>query len=222
MGNHDDEYSDRTRQEIIAHLAVQPFSMTRPGPKDLGAGGNYVLTVKSASSDDVAAALYFPDSGAYSSDRERLGLYAWISFAQIEWYRRQSAALTQGNLGVPLPALAFFHIPLPEYREAVQAKTRVGQAWEGVCAPELNSGLFTAFVEAGDVMGAFVGHDHDNDFAGTVRGICLAYGRKTGTFSYLQHQQSGARIIEITEHQRTFESWIRTHDGQVVDRAIHP
>lgn len=35
----------------------------------------------------------------------------------------------------------------------------------------MNSGLFAAFLEAGDVMGAFVGHDHVNDFEGVTRTI---------------------------------------------------
>ncbi len=222
LGNHDDEYSDRTRAEIIAYMDHKPFSLTQPGPDELGAAGNYVLSVASATSENIAAGLYFLDSGAYTTDRKRLGFYAWVPQARIEWYRKESRRLTAEHGGIPLPALAFFHIPLPEYREAGEAPAKVGQRRENVCAPELNSGLFTAFIESGDVMGTFVGHDHDNDFAATVRGITLAYGRKTGTFSYLNHLQSGARVIELTEGERRFESWIRTQDGQVLDRSVHP
>lgn len=222
LGNHDDEYSDRSRTEIIAYLATRPLSLTQPGPPDLGSGGNYVVTVQSGHSESVAAALYFLDSGAYTTDRKRFGFYAWVPQERIAWYRRESRALTEARGGVPLPALAFFHIPLPEYREAASAPDLVGQVHEGVCAPELNSGLFTALLEGGDVMGTFVGHDHDNDFAATVRGICLAYGRKTGTFSYLNHVQPGARVIELIEGERRFTSWIRTQDGQVEYRATFP
>ena len=222
LGNHDHEFNDCTRPEIVAYMAGQPFSLTHPGPAELGSGGNYSLSDQSAHSPTPAAVLYFLDSGAYTSDRQRFGYYAWMPPSRIEWYRNQSRRLTAENQGTPLPALAFFHIPLPEYREAGESPSLVGQKREGICAPDLNSGLFTAFLEGGDVMGTFVGHDHDNDFAATVRGICLAYGRKTGTFSYLNHLQSGARIIELTEGQRTFTSWIRTHDGQVLDRAVHP
>ena len=44
--------------------------------------------------------------------------YAWFTFDQVNWYRSQSAAYTERNGGKPLPALAFFHIPLPEYNQA--------------------------------------------------------------------------------------------------------
>ncbi len=222
LGNHDHEFNDCTRPEIVAYMAGQPCSLTQSGPAELGSGGNYVLSVQSSHSPTTATALYFLDSGAYTADRKRLGFYAWVPQARIEWYRKESRRLTAEHGGIPLPALAFFHIPLPEYREAGEAPAKVGQKMENVCAPELNSGLFTAFIETGDVMGTFVGHDHDNDYAATVRGICLAYGRKTGTFSYLKHLQSGARVIELREGERCFESWIRTHDGQVLDRAVHP
>ena len=219
LGNHDDEYSDRTRKELIAYLAGKPFSLTQPGPEELGAAGNYVVPVASTRASDPAAILYFLDSGAYTADRNRLGFYAWVPPSRIEWYRRESRRLTSSHGGIPFPALAFFHIPLPEYREAGESPARVGQKWEGVCAPELNSGLFTAFIEAGDVMGTFVGHDHDNDFVAPVRGIGLAYGRKTGTFSYLKHLQSGARVIELQEGQRSFTTWVRTAEGAEEQRV---
>ena len=42
----------------------------------------------------------------------------------------------------------------------------IGIRREKACAPALNSGLFTAIKgKTGDVMGVFVGHDHDDDYA---------------------------------------------------------
>ena len=58
---------------------------------------------------------------------------------------------------------------------------------EKACAPELNTGMFTAMKEAGDVMGMFVGHDHDNDYAVMWKGILLAYGRFTGGNTEYNH-----------------------------------
>ena len=222
LGNHDDEYTDRSRGEIIAYLETKPLSLTRSGESGLDSVGNYMVPIQSTESGKTAAALYFLDSGSYTADRCRLGFYSWINFKQIEWYRRQSSRLTIENGGKPLPALAFFHIPLPEYREAAQSPTLVGRSLESVCAPEMNSGFFTSLIEMGDVMGAFVGHDHDNDFAATLRGICLAYGRKIGGYSYTNHPQSGARVIELIEGRREFESWIRNHDGKEEFRSIFP
>ena len=88
-----------------------------------------------------------------------------------------------------MPALAFFHIPLPEYNEAASDENAIliGTRMEKACAPELNTGMFTAMKEAGDVMGMFVGHDHDNDYAVMWKGILLAYGRFTGGNTEYNH-----------------------------------
>ena len=44
---------------------------------------------------------------------------------------------------------------------------------EKACAPKLNTGMFAAMKEAGDVMGVFVGHDHDNDYAVMWKKMCI-------------------------------------------------
>ena len=69
--------------------------------------------------------------------------------------------------------------------------------------------MFAAMKEAGDVMGVFVGHDHDNDYAVMWKNILLAYGRYTGGNTVYNHLPNGARIIVLDEGARTFTSWIR-------------
>lgn len=56
----------------------------------------------------------------------------------------------------------------PEYRAELP---RVCFFGEPVCDPQLNSGLFNAMLECGDVMGVFCGHDHNNDYAINNRGF---------------------------------------------------
>ena len=63
--------------------------------------------------------------------------------------------------------------------------------------------------EAGDVMGMFVGHDHDNDYDVMWKGILLAYGRFTGGNTEDNHLSNGARVIVMKEGARTFTTWIR-------------
>ena len=46
-----------------------------------------------------------------------------------------------------------------------------GTRMEKACAPAINTGMFAAMKEAGDVMGTFVGHDHDNDYSVMWKGI---------------------------------------------------
>ena len=121
----------------------------------------------------------------------------------MNWYRRQSAAYKAKNGGHPLPALAFFHIPLPEYNEAASDENAIliGTRMEKACAPELNTGMFTAMKEAGDVMGMFVGHDHDNEY---------------------NHLSNGARVIVMKEGARTFTTWIRLKGGEIIDKTVYP
>ena len=124
----------------------------------------------------------------------------------------------------PLPALAFFHIPLPEYNEAASDENAIliGTRMEKACAPELNTGMFTAMKEAGDVMGMFVGHDHDNDYAVMWKGILLAYGRFTGGNTEYNHLSNGARVIVMKEGARTFTTWIRLKGGEIIDKTVYP
>jgi hypothetical protein len=69
--------------------------------------------------------------------------------------------------------------------------------------------MFSAMLESKDVMGMFVGHDHNNDYIGTVYDICLAFGRVTGLDAYGELER-GARVIELYEGAFQFDSWIRT------------
>lgn len=63
-------------------------------------------------------------------------------------------------------------------------QTCYGHKFEPVCAAQVNSGLFAALLEMGDVMGTFCGHDHVNDFHGQYHGIRLCYGRSSGHSTY--------------------------------------
>ena len=115
----------------------------------------------------------------------------------------------------PVPSLAFFHIALPEFNQAASDENAqlYGIRREKACAPALNSGLFTAIKENGDVMGVFVGHDHDDDYAVCWYDVLLAYGRFTGGPTEYIHIPNGARVIELNEGARTFKTWIRTKAG---------
>lgn len=65
------------------------------------------------------------------------------------------------------------------------------------------------YLDMKDVMGVFCGHDHDNDFIGMERGIALGYGRVSGLDAYGDLER-GARIIDLYEDQRRFDTWICT------------
>lgn len=227
LGNHDDEETELSRTQIVEYLTTLPYSFVEEGPESLGGTGDYTVDIVGRASAGPAVVLYFLDSHAYPTIEavdqceDVPSKYGWLSFDQIQWYRQTSRNIRAANHGESVPALAFFHIPLPEYADRRVLKTSIGTKGETVCCGALNSGMFTAIVEEGDIMGVFVGHDHDNDYAGELLGFCLAYGRCSGAGTYGE-LSPGARIIELTEGQRTFCSWIRAADGPVTNHFCYP
>lgn len=213
FGNHDSQ-ADWSRQQIATYVQGLKNCLNADQAETDG-GSNFVLPV-SSSANQKEALLYFMDSNAYSTLEPRVDGWGWFTHSQVEWYRAQSAQYTAMNGGKPFPALAFFHIPLPEYYAAWTNKERraIGSRRESECGPEINTGMFAAMVESGDVMGTFVGHDHYNDYIGVQYDIALAYGRVTKPSSKRNHPVAGGRVIVLKEGQRAFDSWIREVNGK--------
>jgi hypothetical protein len=207
LGNHDDE-GRLDRSELMEVARAQPGCLIQRGPPDIGGVGNYVLPVAGTRGGQVAALLYFLDSGSYCLTGA--GHYAWFTHRQVAWYRLTSQAWERRARAV-LPAIAFFHIPIPEYDLAWrEGYDKRGSRHEPVCGPSINAGMFAAFYERGDVAGTFVGHDHANDFDATLHGIRLCYGRASGYGGYGRLRFArGARVIELREGRREFRSWLR-------------
>jgi len=213
FGNHDDE-GNLSRTQLMEVQRTISHCLSQPGPEDVSGVGNYVLSIRGSEGEQPAAVLYFLDSNSYA-ETEIAG-YGWIRRDQIAWYLQTARALRVENGGEPLPGLAFFHIPLPEYNEVWDLHICHGHKYEPICSPLLNSGFFAALHEAGDVMGTFVGHDHVNDFVGELYGIRLCCGRGTGFNTYgRQGFKRGARLIQLQEGVRDFRTWLRLEGGEV-------
>ncbi len=208
FGNHDFE-SDMNNAQILEYLQTMPYNLTHDarGAK-LSGVGNCTLPIMGSDGKKEKWALYFLDSHSYTTDRT-FGYYSWIKHDQIEWYRKTSDLTTARNNRI-LPSLAFFHIPLPEYETARWVCREFGEKQEGVYGPSLNTGLFSSFIEKRDVIGTFVGHDHNNDYMIDVDGnIALAFGRKTGyPAAYNEVLSRGARVINLYEDEAKFDSYI--------------
>ena len=223
FGNHDDELG-MSRKELYDFIKDMPGNLTST-VEGISGVTNYILPVKASDGGKDAALLYVFDSNSYSTMKHLKG-YGWIKHDQVQWYLDESRKYTEANGGTPMMALSFFHIPLPEYHDAVQNEGSflIGTRKEKACAPEINTGLFAAMQEAGDVLGVFVGHDHVNDYAVSWKGIMLCYGRFTGgkTVYHDMPGGNGARVIELTEGVRQFRSWIRLKGGQVINDFTYP
>lgn len=224
FGNHDHQFNV-TDSALLASVKNVPYNMTTTAP-GISGDCNFDLPVYAPNGKKVEAVLY----GLDSHNDSRLGKvgvkgYDYIYRDQIDWYARTSKGYTQKNNGTPLPSLAFFHIPLPEYWDAAIDPVAIlyGSRREPMCNPKLNSGLFCAMKEQGDVMGMFCGHDHDDDYAVAYYGVLLAYGRFSGGNTEYNHLNcNGARVIEMKQGERSFKTWIRLRNGAVEQSTEFP
>ena len=123
-----------------------------------------------------------------------------LRFDQVNWYYQTSRAM-EDYAGHKIPALMYMHFPLPEHRMAAMHREECG--FEGtqmspICCSKLNSGLFSACLQRGDVKAIFCGHDHKNDFSGVYCGVRLGFD---GYWSYCAcHVEAlrGGRLFEIS------------------------
>lgn len=223
MGNHDHE-GKNSRKSIVEYVSRLPGSLTQNGPADLPGHGNYTLPILAPDGQRVRFVLYLMDSRAYARDTvlkdvKGIGKYCWFSPLQVQWFRERAADYRQAN-GAPVPAAAFFHIPLPEYYDAWQRGDMkpVGEMRERskttpICSPNVNSGMFYAMLESRSMLCTFCGHDHDNDFVGRHLGVGLAYGRFTGGTNTYQHWENGVRLIDIAPDGRSLTTFTHLRSG---------
>ena len=208
FGNHDDNWgmSNTELYDLVRTIPGNLFPERGDNPSP-----DYTVSILGHDSDEIAALLYCFDSGTYLYEYQ---MYEPVHTDQVLWYYQSSKAFTKANGGEPVPSLSFLHIPFPEYREELP---RVGFFGEPVCDPQLNSGLFNAMLECGDVMGVFCGHDHNNDYAINNRGILLAYGRYSGGDTVYNDIPNGGRVIVLKEGSRHFNTWVSLKGGERID-----
>ena len=224
FGNHDHDKED----EISCAEQVKLFQehencLMFNADDSITGSANYNLTIKASKSDKDIYNLWFIDSNNLYENRE-ISYYDWVHEDQIDWYKKTAKELADENGGEVLPALLFQHIPVPEEYDLVRKakpwekldsvpghgkwsdtdyvlKDGIeGYMGEGPCSPCVNSGQFASWIEVGDVKGAFFGHDHMNDFVGTVDGIMLGQCKTAGFQPYTDGCRTGVRLITLNEN----------------------
>ncbi|KAE8646772.1 probable inactive purple acid phosphatase 29 [Cucumis sativus] len=218
LGNHDQQ-STLSRKGVMKHIIGLKNTLSKVNPsevKTIDGFGNYNLEVGGVKGSDFenksVLNLYFLDSGDYSTVPRIVG-YSWIKPSQQFWFQLTSAKLKRAYMDKPFPqktaapGLTFFHIPLPEFSN-FDASNYTGVRQEEISSPPVNSGFFTAMVEAGDVKAVFTGHDHLNDFCGLFTGINLCYG---GGFGYHAYGKAGwsrrARVVVANLERTAKGNW---------------
>jgi 3',5'-cyclic AMP phosphodiesterase CpdA len=227
FGNHDEDQTPSTGMDEAALLDYYmsfPNNLNRPDPAGVHGTGNVHVLIRGGVDQEPRFNVWALDSGRYSPDTiagqsleaDGLRSYDWIRSSQVAWYVRTSEEL-EARYGRGIPALMFFHIPLPEFALMWEHRDRhgvVGEKNEDVAAGAFNSGLFAALQQRGDVRGVFVGHDHVNDFVGDYFGIRLGYSANTGFGTYgldgeEPDRMRGARVFVIEEERpEDFETFM--------------
>lgn len=237
-GNHDEDSTPKSglnEEDMLGIYMSYRYNMNTPGVKDITGTGNMNLLIKNSKGTDAAFNLWLLDSGRYApqtiagQDFQGYPTWDWLRMNQVSWYYEMSKKLEQ-QWGHKVPSLVFIHIPLWEHRfmwfgsvdgrtDAHHAKALikhniVGERNEEECPGPINSGMFSAMLERGDVKGVFCGHDHVNTYMGNYYGILLGYSGSTGFGAYGlpgadRNRLRGARVFNLDEN--TKDVLVETH-----------
>jgi len=230
MGNH--EHDPEYDEDILASFSRLDCAVMRsegvPGKAD------FKELIYSRDGKTPLACLWFLDSNNLCEDRS-VSHYDYVHTDQIEWFERESEKLKELGGGKPMPSYIFQHIPVPEeYRllrkpkfyelpvsvrgynslsknRYVAAEGTEGYVGEGPCSPDFNNGQFESWKKTGGVVAAFFGHDHLNDFSGTVDGIFLAQHKTAGFRAYTDGCRCCVRYVEIPESNPSVFTQELTH-----------
>ena len=189
-GNHDTEAMASGTSEdlnsVFMSLAFKTsgnllYPYTQPGVM-----GRNNQTIRLENPDgSLNQLLFLIDSNAYTG--EGINVYDFIHDDQVDWYARQVKKACQAE-GRTVSSMAFFHIPLQEYRTAYELYEAgsdevtwfFGENGERVinkiCCSDYPSKLFDAALELGSTKAFFCGHDHYNNMSLEYRGARLTYG----------------------------------------------
>ncbi len=228
-GNHDEDSTPKSglnEADMLNIYMSYKFNMNQPGPKGITGTGNMNLLIKNSHGKKAAFNLWLLDSGRYApktiagQDFSGYPTWDWLRFNQVNWYYETSKSLEQ-QVGHKVPSLMFIHIPLWEHRfmwfasvdgrtdahhaTAVEKHGITGERNEDECPGPINSGMFSAILDRGDVKGVFCGHDHINTYSGNYYGVMLGYGGSTGFGTYGlpgadRNRLRGARVFNLDEN----------------------
>ncbi len=208
--------------------------------------GNTIINIRN-SKKEITQSLVILDSHSYEKGFYRD--YDHIHECQIDWYTNEINKLNKINksmLGVTedvmtVKSLAFFHIPLEEYKDSFKewvdndkkdtANVKyeygvMGEPLDGpwVCCGVTSDNMFETMLALGSTQGVFAGHDHLNNYSLWYNGgsgdkyIRLTYGMSIDYLAYSgiakKTAQRGCTIITINS-DTTFDCYgLRLDNGE--------
>jgi UDP-2,3-diacylglucosamine pyrophosphatase LpxH len=222
FGNHDGESlaaSGITKADMMRFYESYPCNINAGWNTSIHGVGNKNILIWDSTGQKPVFAVWLIDSNEYWPDPKNG--YDWIHTDQVAWYYQTSKEL-EAKYGRKIPGLMFFHIPLQEFKEMAINRETIGERHEPESPSKINSGMFAAVLDRGDVKGIFCGHDHRNNYLGLWHGIQLGFDGVAGYGPYpdipkddiANGRARGGRLFLITESApASYQTWIRFSDG---------
>lgn len=200
FGNHDDE-GRADKAKLADVLKKSEYCLFNYGPKDLHGVGNYLIELQRNGKTEQA--LFMLDSG---SSKEFDAKTEGINQKQIEWYKWNMSAL-ESKVGTKPNNMAFFHIPLPQYKD-LTTDFEQGERYEE-SAIQNSPGDFFDVLKTNNGSHIFVGHDHNNNFIANYNGVKLCYATKSSYNCYFKSGLTGGTLITIKKDNSITEEILK-------------
>ena len=188
-GNHDTEFIASDSAAEIDSI-YQSLSYKRSGtllypytqPPITGRNNQYIKIENPDGS--INQVLYLIDSNSYTG--EGINVYDYIHDDQVDWYEQQVKNINASE-GHIVSSMAFFHIPLQQYKTAYELYEQGSdeviyhfgsndeELINKICCSDYPSKFFDTAKRLGSTKAMFCGHDHYNNMSLTYEGIRLTY-----------------------------------------------
>lgn len=237
FGNHDHDWEDifPLEEQMAVYKSYSNCAIVNNGC-DVG---TYNIPVKSSDGKSTPLNIYVMDSNNKASGEGLLTGYQGLKPEQVQWYKDTRDGLKAAT-GSYVHSLVFQHVPVKEIYQFLDTvpfnedhtdcifsiddgqwyklndKVTSGVLGEVPCSESVNgsTGEYEAWLEHGEIIGAFFAHDHVNNFMGvTDEGITLGYNGGSGFSTYGRGGDRSARIFEIDENDvENYETYLVTYN----------
>lgn len=222
-GNHDTEaYSRYTREDISDFYGSgnYKYCLFQEGPDDVDGYGNQIINIRKENGI-ITQSLYVLDSHSYTGG-DIFGIF-WkydnLHQNQVNWYIKNVKAYNELNaikaeeLGLTdyesdIKSSMFFHIPLPEMKDALTEYAKngfkdtenvqliygaAGEKGKVVYCGIGEDTMFETIKELGSTKAIFCGHDHLNSLSLKYKGIQFTYGMSIDYLAYIGISEQGVQ-----------------------------
>ena len=208
FGNHDSEMLSKCNKYKLADIySSGKYSIFAKGREDIYGVGNYFINL-SDSVGRLVLPLVLLDSNMYGEGGWFYSGFDCIHADQVEWCMNRLSTMKKDNPDIN--AMAFFHIPVNEFKEAYEKMKKgdksvvykhgnIGEANDHFGIPKYEGTFFNRAVENGVIKWMFCGHDHLNTLSLVYKGIQMTYGMSIDYLGYKgivkRHTQRGGTLI---------------------------